>query len=221
MSVSPPQSYLQHIQKTAAHVITNPAGFFREMPVSGGYADPLIFTVAMGVAAGIVMTLLSIVGLIHADTLAMILATLIFMPIFTALGGFIGAAILFVIWKLMGSKYSYETAFRCGAYASAIFPITTLIGVIPYVGAVVGLLWMMYLMVTASVEVHNIPARKAWIVFGILFAIIIFLNINTQTATRKARQDMKKWGMHVEQMHETATYERSRDQDDIVNLKST
>ncbi len=209
MSESSAQTYLQHIQKTAINVITNPAGFYKQMPVSGGYADPLIFTVAMGVAAGIVMTLLSIVGLVHADTMMMALATVIFMPIFTALGGFIGALILFVIWKLMGSEYSYETAFRCGAYASAIFPITTLMGIIPYLGAVVGLLWMMYLMVTASVEVHKIPAQKAWLVFGILFAIMIFLNINTQMATRKVRQDLEKWGVPMEQMHEMAPDERS------------
>lgn len=210
MSESSAKTYLQLIQKIAAKVITNPAGFFREMPVSGGYADPLIFTVAMGVAAGIVMTLFSIVSLVPADTIMMALATVIFMPIFTALAGFIGAAVLFVIWKLLGSPHSYETAFRCGAYASAIFPITTLIGVIPYVGTVAGLLWMMYLMVNASVEVHKIPARKAWIVFGVIFAVMMILNINTQIAARKARQEFKKWGAPMERMQEMSPEEAGK-----------
>jgi uncharacterized membrane protein YdjX (TVP38/TMEM64 family) len=36
---------------------------------------------------------------------------IIFMPIAVAIGSFIGAAILFVIWKLMGSQEDYETAY--------------------------------------------------------------------------------------------------------------
>lgn len=210
MPESPAKNYLQLIQKTAINVITNPAGFFKDMPVAGGYADPLIFTVAMGVVAGIIMTLFSIVGLVHANTFMMALATVIFMPIFTGIASFIGAAILFVIWKLMGSQYSYETAFRCGAYASAIFPITTILGFIPYLGAVVGLLWMMYLMVIASTEVHKIEAKKAWIVFGILFALMIFLNINTQMAARKAQKEIEKWGGQMERMDEMTPEEAGK-----------
>jgi hypothetical protein len=210
MSDTPIKKNLDALKKTAVSVITNPAGFFRDMPVGGGYADPLIFTVAMGVLAGIVMTLFSLIGLVHADTFMMALATVVFMPIFTGLASFIGAAILFVIWKLMGSQCSYETAFRCGAYASAIFPITTLISVIPYVGAMVGLLWMMYLTVIASTEVHKIAIRKAWIVFGILFAVMIFLNINTQIAARKARKEIEKWGVPIERMNEMTPEEAGK-----------
>lgn len=61
------------------------------------------------------------------------------MPIAVAIGSFIGAAILFVIWKLMGSQEDYETAYRCGAYLMALAPITTLINVIPYAGAIISL----------------------------------------------------------------------------------
>lgn len=210
MPDTPIKKNLEAIQKTAISVITNPVGFFKDMPVSGGFADPLIFTVAMGVTAGIIMTLFSIIGLVHGGTFMMALATLIFMPIFTALAGFIGAAILFAIWKFMGSQYSYETAFRCGAYASAIFPITTVLGFIPYLGAVVGLLWMMYLMVIASTEVHKIKAKKAWIVFGVLFVVMIFLNINTQIAARKAQKEIERWGGQMERMHEMTPEEAGK-----------
>ena len=53
---------------------------------------------------------------------------IIFMPIAVAIGSFIGGAILFIIWKLMGSQEDYETAYRCGAYLMALAPITAIIG---------------------------------------------------------------------------------------------
>ncbi len=66
-----------------------------------------------------------------------------------------GAAILFVIWQLLGSQQSYEVSFRCAAYALAISPITAALDFIPYLGVVVGLAWMAYILVCASVEVHG------------------------------------------------------------------
>lgn len=44
------RSFLEIVQK----VIKDPAAFYRDMPRSGGLVEPLIFMVAMGVAAGIV-----------------------------------------------------------------------------------------------------------------------------------------------------------------------
>ena len=107
--------------------------------------------------------------------------------------GFIGAAIMFVIWKLMGSDESFETAYRCGAYAAAISPITSVLGVIPYIGSLIGLAWGLYLVVTASVEVHKLPAKKAWMVFGIIGAVLAIMSLSAQASARKMQKGMADW----------------------------
>jgi hypothetical protein len=120
----------------------------------------------------------AVLGLFHFGMVGSVraaLASIIYMPIGALIFGFVGAAILFGIWKLMGSNESYETAYRCGAYASVTIPILTILGIIPYAGVLIGLAWMLFLLVTASVEVHKIAAKTAWMVFGIITAILALI----------------------------------------------
>jgi hypothetical protein len=191
---------IREIQKTAVDVIKNPAGFFKTMPVSGGFADPLIFLAAMGIISGVIQAILSLVGLGVAVSFLMALGAVIIMPLIIAVVSFISAGIFFVIWKLMGSTQSYEAAYRCVAYASAIMPIMVLIGVIPYLGAIIGLLWMLYLMVIASEKVHRLASQKAWIVFGVIFALLILLNINAQRTARNTQRQVEEINRQIKNM---------------------
>lgn len=187
------KSVWQGILGTALQVIKDPAGFYRGMAKSGGFGDPLVFVVVLGVAGGLVRAVL---GLFHFGPMistAMALAAIIMTPVLAIVGSFIGAAILFVIWKLMGSNESYETSYRCAAYASAITPITALIGVIPYLGMLAGLAWMVYLLVMASVEVHRIAAKTAWLVFGIIAAVFALMGGCSQLAARKMQRQAEAW----------------------------
>ena len=184
---------VREIPTTAVKVITNPASFFREMPKSGGFIEPIIFAAGIGLACGIITAILAVFGLGYAPSFGTALLYLIFMTIFTPLFGFIGALILFIIWKILGSRESYETAFRCGAYILAISPITTVINIIPYIGAVIGLLWMTYLIVIASSEVHNIDRKKAWTVFGIIFIIFAIMSITSEFAARRMKSRIEKY----------------------------
>ncbi len=182
------KSPVQGIIDTAKKVILNPVDFYRGMAKTGGFVDPLVFAVVLGVVSGIVQAVL---GLLHLGAGAvgfMALGAIFIAPIMVAIFGFVGAAIVFVIWKLMGSNESYETAYRCGAYASAVSPITAVIGVIPVVGSLVGLGWMTYLLVTASIEVHKIAPKKAWLVFGIIAAVFALMSLGVQAGARKAQR---------------------------------
>ena len=196
------------IPQTAIKVITTPQAFFREMPKTGGFLDPLVFMVVMGVISGIIQAVLMVVGLHPMAGIAMALSSIIFYPIMIVIGGFIGAAIMFVIWKLMGSQESYETAYRCTAYIGALTPITTILGIIPYAGSAIGLVITLFYIVTASVEVHKIPSQKAWIVFGIIAAVLILFSISAQFAARRmARQveeTAKEWQKQSEEMKKQA-----------------
>ncbi|HMK77779.1 MAG TPA: Yip1 family protein [Thermodesulfobacteriota bacterium] len=193
-------SILASTQKTAMSVLTSPSAFFREMPKTGGFVEPLIFMVIMGIIGGLIQTIFSIVGL-HFGIMAMSVWSIILFPIYIVIGGFIGAAILFVIWKLLGSQESYETAYRCGAYISVLMPIITVLGLIPYLGSAIGIALYVYFLVIASVEVQKIPSQKAWLVFGIIGAISIILSISGQITARKYSRDANKFR---EKMEETS-----------------
>lgn len=43
-----PNAEIKRILQTTLAVLKNPAGFFETMPVSGGFADPVVFLAAMG-----------------------------------------------------------------------------------------------------------------------------------------------------------------------------
>jgi hypothetical protein len=155
------------------------------MPKTGGFVEPLIFAAIMAVIAGFIKALINILGLSYAyvgfvESLGMI----IFVPIFAVIGSFIGAAIIYVIWKLMGSQENYETSYRCAAYLMALAPIVAIISVIPYVGGIINMAIYVYYLVIASTQVHNIPSQKAWRVFGVIGAIFALIGI---TAEYKAR----------------------------------
>jgi hypothetical protein len=192
--------------QTAAKVITSPAAFFREMPKTGGYAEPLLFMVVMGVVNGLVTAVLGLFGLTFIFSMGMAIASIIIYPVMYAVFGFIGAAIVYVIWKLMGSQENYETAYRCVAYIAAFMPIVSIIDIIPYIGVLAGIAILTWVYVVASVETHKLPSQKAWLVFGILGAAIFLMSLGAGMASRsmqsgteqrikemqKSTEDMKK-----------------------------
>ena len=52
--------------QTAVRVVTAPAEFFKTMPKTGGFVEPLVFAVIMGVIAGIIQAIINIFGLSYA-----------------------------------------------------------------------------------------------------------------------------------------------------------
>lgn len=199
-SVVQKKSPLDGIIDTVKQVILNPAGFYRSMPKVGGFGDPLVFAVVLGVVSGVIQAVLGLVHLGGGAVGVAALGTIIFMPIAVLIGGFIGAAIVFVIWKLMGSNESYETAYRCGAYAMAVHPIAVVAMIIPFVGGLVGLAWGTYLLVIASVEVHKLPAKKAWLVFGIIAAVLALMSLSAQATARRMSRGAADWQKEIGQM---------------------
>ncbi|MFW6324888.1 MAG: YIP1 family protein [Desulfovibrionales bacterium] len=187
------------ITSTAIQVITKPVSFFQQMPKTGGFVQPLVFMAVMGVVSALVGLILAILGL-GSGGVGMAFAAIILTPIIIAIFGFVVAAVVFVIWKIMGSSEGYETAYRCVAYATAIVPLTTILGIIPYIGAILGLVWTTYLLVLASSEVHGIAAKKAWIGFGAVAAVLAIVSLSTEYAGRKMMQGLEGWQEQAESM---------------------
>jgi len=179
------------IPQTAIRFITGPAAFYREMPKSGGYVEPLVFMVVIGVIVGLVQAFGFFIGLNPAAGVVTGIASVVVVPVMVAVFGFVGAAIMFAIWKIIGSQESYETAYRCTAYASSFSPIIAVIGLIPYVGGAIGVVIWTILLIIASTEVHNIPASKAKMVFGIIAVVLILFSISGQFAARKMAREFE------------------------------
>ena len=187
------------IPQTAVKVLTSPAEFFKGMPKTGGFVEPLVFLIAMGVVGGLLQSILSLLRFRVAAGMMMGVGSVILLPILIGIFGFVGAAILYVIWKLIGSQESYETAYRCGAYIGVLTPLSVLLNLLPIVGGVVNILLMTFFLVTASVAVHNLPSRKAWMVFGIIGGIMILFSVSAEFAARRISREAVKFQKEAEE----------------------
>ena len=186
------EDFIAPIVNTAIKVVTDPLGFFKNMAKSGGFIEPLIFMVAMGIVSGVLQALLAVFGLVSGVPFSMALASIVIAPVLMAVFGLVVAFVLFIIWKIMGSQESFETAFRCNAYISSITPINMVLSIIPYIGPVLGFIWMMYLLILASIEVHRIRPKVAWIVFGAICAFLSLASINSQLALKEQKSETEK-----------------------------
>ncbi|ESP62777.1 hypothetical protein SMITH_41 [Smithella sp. ME-1] len=207
--------------QTAVNVVTKPTEFFQGMPKTGGFLEPLVFAVIMGFISGIIQALLNVIGFGPAagygGGMMSGFGAIIIMPIAVAIGSFIGGAILFVIWKIMGSQEDYETAYRCGAYLTALAPITSVVGAVPYLGGIISIVIYTFYLVMASVHVHNLPSQKSWLVFGIIGAIFAILGVSGEYKAKHMSSDMEKWremgeNMRKEYQDKTKDMQKSADE---------
>lgn len=198
----------------AMRIVTSPGEFFREMPKAGGFLEPLVFAVVMGLTASIIQAIWSLLGFGYGGQaspgLASIFLSIIFMPVIFAMLSFIGAAIVFYIWQLMGSTQNYEVSYRCMAYLMALAPITAVIKVVPYAGIILSFAIVTFYIVIVSTEVHGIPVRKALQVFGIIGAVLTMLLFYSEYSARNkyatpeqvrkaAEETAKEYQLHIDE----------------------
>ena len=177
------------LPETAKMVILQPAAFFQTMPRGGGFFSPLIFMLVMSVTYAVVTTVGATIAFGWLGMTSIF--SLILTPIFAVIGVFIGAAIVCVIWMMMGSKEKFEASFRIVSYCTAIWPIMAVVNFIPYVGGAVGVIWGTWLMILASVHVHQVAQKMATIVFGIIGLILLILSLGGQYAGQQSVQQLE------------------------------
>jgi hypothetical protein len=174
--------------RVAVRIVIAPAEFFHKMPKTGGFLEPLVFTGVAGFVASIIHAVWSFLGFGYGGQAqsgwAWILLSIIFIPVILAIFSFIGAAILFLIWKLMGSKQRYEVSYRCMAYLMTIAPLIATIEIIPYTGMILSFAIVTFYIVVVSKEVHGISVLKALLVFGIIGLTITMLSLYSEYSER-------------------------------------
>ncbi len=179
----------QGLLPRARSVVLDPVDFFRTMPRSGGWQEPMVFLLTMSLAGALLRLVLGLVfGLFGSGTSIALFAGLF--SIFTALivvpiAAVVVAGITHVIWTVLGSQQPFEVSLRCIAFMSALMPIHAVVQALPVVGlwlAIAVSLYGVYLFLPASTEVHMIGRMKASVV-ALLFSGLALLGLLNSTFT--------------------------------------
>jgi hypothetical protein len=153
--------------ETGKNIIMKPVDFFKTMPVTGGYKDPLIFALITSVIMGLGLTII---------TLGVGFLAIIFAPIAVAISVFLAALLLLVCAKMVGGTGTYEATMRVASYAN----IVNVIGWIPIV-SIIGSIYGLVLTVLGMREIHKLTTAKAviavLIAIAIVFVIVVLLAI--------------------------------------------
>jgi len=141
---------------TWRRVITDPRGFFAEMPLAGGLTDPVVFVAICAAVNGVGRLLItwslwslvvSLVGLVVAAFVAATVLTL-------------------VAQQLFDGKAGFEPTFRVVAYAAApavFFWIPRL--------AVIAWIWGLYLQIRGVERVHDLEPARAVLAIAVSAAV--------------------------------------------------
>lgn len=171
-------------------IVTQPKLFYQQLERHGGYQDPLIFAAIMGAVSGLTGAVLSLFSSVHFGGVSFSLLSIFIIPMMTVVGCFIVGALMFAVWKLMGSREDFETSFRCVAYSTAIMPFSIILAVVPYIGTLIADMWWFGLMYFASITRHSLSERISLIVLGIIAILFVAMNLSGEKTQREygARQ---------------------------------
>lgn len=167
--------------ETLKLVLMNPSVAFAQMKTEGGVAEPLIYAVIGGSVGFVVYFLFSMVfsslGMMsHRNPIAGLMGfglgaifMVLFVPVFLALGLFIGSGILHLCLMLVGgAKRSYEATFRviCFAAGSA-YPLM----IVPICGGLISGIWCLVLECIGLTKAHDTSTGKA--VLAVLLPLVV------------------------------------------------
>ena len=166
--------------ETWKEVIQRPSDFYRKMPKTGGYADPLTFAAISYIIYGLLTALFNRgmmggmygYGGVREFSFSTALMTAIMAPIAGIIFLFIGAAILYIIYKVLGGTGSYEGTVRFVSYATAVMVVSW----IPLIGWFFGL-YEIYLYIVGGMIVHDVSMVKSVIAVLLPTFVVILLAV--------------------------------------------
>ncbi|HEY3363078.1 MAG TPA: YIP1 family protein [Methanosarcina sp.] len=179
--------------ETWKEVLQRPSDFYREMPKTGGYSDPLTFAAISFIIYALLTALLtallgrgmymggmyggmydgmynSMYGGMRGFGFFAILMTVIITPIAGIISLFIEAAILYVIYKVLGGTGSYEGTVRFISYATGVF-VFFWIPIIGWIAKIYGI----YLYIVGGMYVHNISMARSAIAILLPTLLVILI----------------------------------------------
>jgi len=173
--------------ETCKEVILSPSDFFRRMPTSGGYSEPVIFA-AVSLIIGSLLRVFIGYGMftfgIHSSllTLGAEVSELNFSA-FTEMFGllflsvaaiFIGSLVLNFLYTVFGGTGTYEGTVRFMSYGYAI----NIISWIPLVN-LIAIIYALYISILGGSFIHNVSMGRSALIVILLYpaTILIFIMI--------------------------------------------
>ncbi len=171
--------------ETTKAIFTDPTTYYQRTPKSGPLGRPLTYGVTVG-SIGIAMSFfwsavqnLALAGMHSASGdsdaavgaglgIFLYLGMIVFSPLWSVLGIFIGSGINHLCLTLVGgAKHGYDATLRVLSYAQA----PQLLGVVPFCGGAIAGIWSMVLVVIGLREVHGCTTGQA--ILAVLLPMIV------------------------------------------------
>lgn len=176
--------------ETWKEVMQTPSDFYREMSKTGGYADPLTFAAISFIVYALLAALFTVLfghgmymdgsmyggmyngmyGGMRGLGFFAILMTVIITPIAGIISLFIEAAILYIIYKILGGAGTYEGTVRFISYATAVLVLSW----IPIIGWIAGI-YGIYLYIVGGMYVHDVSMARSVIAIILPTLLVILL----------------------------------------------
>lgn len=168
--------FLKAFLTTLREVLFSPTRFYRRMPTSRGFMNPMIFALILGVLGGVL-------GLLWQQTFitrpvqfpggAIILVGItIALPLFVLVALFIGSAITHLCLMVAGgNRRGFEATFRVIAYSWA----TQVFTLVPLVGGFIIPMYALVLEIIGLRESHGIGSGRAALAALLPLIVIVVL----------------------------------------------
>lgn len=171
----------QGIYQTFKAVLFSPDEFFGTMPSKGGIKEPLAFGLllgSIGTMFGFFWNFLMMSGGLIAvdnDLTGQFSATLIFFgmiiisPLLVMITMIVFSAVLHLLLLIVrGGKNGFEATFRVVSYSQA----TQVLGLIPFIGGIIGGLWNLIVQIIGLKRVHETSYLRVFMALLIPVALI-------------------------------------------------
>lgn len=158
---------------TLKEVLLSPTKFYRRMPTSQGFVNPLIFGLILGVLGGVFGLAWQRVFALRLGEFSEITTTnfvviTILLPLIVLVGLFIGSAIVHLcLMVVRGNRRGFEATFRVIAYSAAAAIFTF----IPLMGSLITFIYALVIVIIGLREGHEIGTGR--VVLAIFLPVII------------------------------------------------
>lgn len=157
---------------TWKEVMQKPSDFYRKMPITGGYIEPIVFA-SVSATMGAFIHFLFAPGTdeVKKSIFAVPMIAII-IPFAGILALFVDATILYIIYKMVGGNGTYEGTAKIVLYSSAASSLIW----IPLVGWVFGI-YQVYLYIVGGKFVHGITMERSLAAVFLFILLLLALGV--------------------------------------------
>jgi predicted Zn finger-like uncharacterized protein len=172
------------IHETFSAVLLSPRSLFGKMPFKDGLKEPLAYGLllgSLGTMFGIFWQFLMTLGGLLAMAEGFVgpfgigvlfLVVIVLSPFFVLAGIFFTSGVAHLLLLVVrGGGSGFEATFRVVAYSQA----TQILGLIPFIGGVVGGCWMLVVLIIGLKEIHETSYLRVLIAFLLPLALVFLL----------------------------------------------